>query len=84
MSLLSSRQPMEQRPGTASIYRHIMSPGELADSPSIPLGVREWQIARDCDYPQNLQFLARRQRKQNRNGVVKAGIGIYYDPALHR
>src|SRR5271166_3220869 len=71
------------RSRAASINRDISAPGEFTDPARIALGLRQRQISGDGDDAKDLQFPWRRQRQQDRDRIVDAGIGIDNYPAPH-
>ena len=60
-----------------------MPPGQLDDLQRIPRVLGEADIAGDGDDAEHLKLLGRRERKEKRDGVVLAGIGVDDDLSRH-
>ena len=67
----------------ASIDRNLGPAGQFHDTPRVPLGVSERNVAGDGDDAEHVEFVWRGQGQKDRHRVVLAGIGIDDDAALH-
>ena len=81
---LSRCERAQNRPRAAGIDRDIGTAGQFTNPARIALGLSQGQISCDRDQAEDLQFLGCRQRQQDRDGIVEAGVGIDDDPAPHR
>ena len=71
------------RPLAAGIDRHVGAPGQLDDLEGVPRVLGEADIAGDGDDAEDVELLRRGQRKEERHGVVLAGIGVDDDLSRH-
>jgi hypothetical protein len=77
---LRGRKRLHQRTLAAGINRDVRTSRKLANPPCIALALRQRQVSGHCDKTHHLQFISRRQRQQDCNGVVEAWIGIDDNP----
>ena len=70
------------RPG---MHRHVAAVSDVTDQASVACRERSADVARDRGDSQQVELVSRRQREQQRHGVIDAWVAIedYRSPLLH-